>query len=95
MLSPELRDAIVEHARGASPNEACGLIAGRGGVPTRIIRCANTHPQPTTRYLIDPREQLRAKFFKLTSGTRAYNPETVFEKLESLEKMESVTTLFD
>jgi 2-methylcitrate dehydratase PrpD len=41
------------------------------------------------------REQLRAKFFKLTSATKAYNPETVFEKLESLEKMESVTTLFD
>jgi len=60
VLPPELRDAIVEQARGASPNEACGLIAGRGGVPTRIIPCANTHPQPTTRYLIDPREQLRA-----------------------------------
>jgi len=35
-------------------------MAGRRGVPSRIIRCANTHPQPTTRYLIDPREQLRA-----------------------------------
>ena len=50
----------MEHARGSSPNEACGLVAGRGGVAARIIPCANTHPQPTTRYLIDPREQLRA-----------------------------------
>ena len=50
----------MQHARGSSPNEACGLIAGRGGAATRIIQCANTHPQPTTRYLIDPREQLRA-----------------------------------
>ena len=25
-----------------------------------MIRCANVHPQPTTRYVIDPREQLKA-----------------------------------
>jgi proteasome lid subunit RPN8/RPN11 len=25
-----------------------------------VIRCANVHPTPTTRYLIDPREQLKA-----------------------------------
>ena len=27
---------------------------------SRVIRCANVHPTPTTRYVIDPREQLRA-----------------------------------
>ena len=26
----------------------------------RVIRCANAHPVPVTRYTIDPREQLRA-----------------------------------
>ena len=26
----------------------------------RVIRCANVHETPTTRYRIDPREQLRA-----------------------------------
>ena len=25
-----------------------------------MIRCVNVHPQPTTRYVIDPREQLAA-----------------------------------
>lgn len=25
-----------------------------------MIRCANAHPNPTTRYVIDPREQLKA-----------------------------------
>ena len=25
-----------------------------------MIRCANVHPTPTTRYVIDPREQLKA-----------------------------------
>jgi proteasome lid subunit RPN8/RPN11 len=25
-----------------------------------VIRCANVHPTPTTRYVIDPRQQLQA-----------------------------------
>ena len=41
------------------------------------------------------REQLRAKFLKATAGTKAYKPETVLERLESLERMESMTGLFD
>ncbi len=59
-LSRELRERIVAHARESAPNEACGLLAGRGGAATRLIRCANAHETPTTRYRIDPREQLRA-----------------------------------
>lgn len=55
-----MRDEIVAHARESAPHEACGLIAGRGGTPERVIRCANAHDAPTTRYRIDPREQLRA-----------------------------------
>jgi proteasome lid subunit RPN8/RPN11 len=55
-----LRDEIVAHARAEAPKEACGLVAGTGSTATRIIRCTNTHPNPVTRYTIDPREQLRA-----------------------------------
>ncbi|HEX9494456.1 MAG TPA: M67 family metallopeptidase [Candidatus Limnocylindria bacterium] len=55
-----LREEIVAHARGEAPKEACGLLAGTGGAVTRLIRCANVHPTPVTRYAIDPREQLRA-----------------------------------
>ena len=51
---------MVAHARDEAPREACGLLAGRGGGITRLIRCANVHPTPTTRYVIDPREQLKA-----------------------------------
>ena len=51
---------MVAHARDEAPREACGLLAGRGGGITRLIRCANVHPTPTSRYVIDPREQLRA-----------------------------------
>ena len=59
-LPAALRDEIVGHAGAEAPKEACGLIAGRDGRPTRVIRCANAHPAPVTRYSIDPREQLRA-----------------------------------
>ena len=59
-LPRAIRDEIVAHARAAAPNEACGLIAGRDGAPGRVIRCANVHEAPTTRYRIDPREQLKA-----------------------------------
>ncbi len=50
----------MAHARQEAPREACGLLAGKSGEITRVIRCANVHPTPTTRYAIDPREQLRA-----------------------------------
>ena len=50
----------MAHARAEAPKEACGLVAGAGFEARRIIRCANAHPTPVTRYAIDPREQLRA-----------------------------------
>ena len=50
----------MAHARAEAPKEACGLLAGRDGAPTRLIRCANVHATPVTRYAIEPREQLRA-----------------------------------
>ena len=59
-LPVELRDEILAHARAEAPKEACGLVAGTGSDARRIIRCANAHSAPVTRYAIDPREQLRA-----------------------------------
>jgi proteasome lid subunit RPN8/RPN11 len=55
-----VREDIVAHVRTQAPAEACGLLAGRNGSVSRVIRCANVHPTPTTRYVIDPREQLKA-----------------------------------
>ena len=59
-MSAALREEIVAHARSVAPQEACGLVAGKGDRATRVIRCANAHPAPVTRYAIDPREQLNA-----------------------------------
>ena len=54
-----LRDEMVAHARADHPDEACGLVAGIDGRPTRIIRMTNIARSPTF-YEMDPREQLRA-----------------------------------
>jgi proteasome lid subunit RPN8/RPN11 len=51
---------MFAHVRDEAPREACGLLAGNKGGVSRVIRCANVHPTPTTRYVIDPREQLKA-----------------------------------
>lgn len=51
-------DAIVAHARRDHPDEACGLVAGRDGRPTRVIEMTNAARSPTF-YEMDPLEQLR------------------------------------
>jgi proteasome lid subunit RPN8/RPN11 len=51
-------DAIVAHARRDHPDEACGMVAGAGGKPTRVIAMTNTARSPTF-YEMDSVEVLR------------------------------------
>lgn len=60
MLPAALRLEIVAHAQEASPHEACGLIAGRDGTATRVIRCPNTADDPLRRYVMDPTAVMQA-----------------------------------
>jgi proteasome lid subunit RPN8/RPN11 len=62
-LPGAIRDAIVEHARAAVPNEACGIVVGDGpaadgGVATRWVPLRNPLASPY-RYSIDPDDLLR------------------------------------
>ncbi|WP_157249968.1 Mov34/MPN/PAD-1 family protein [Nonomuraea typhae] len=57
-ISQELADKIVAHARADHPDEACGVIAGRNGVPERFIPMENAERSPTF-YRFDSMEQLR------------------------------------
>jgi proteasome lid subunit RPN8/RPN11 len=57
-----MRDAMVDHARAAVPNEACGIVVGDrpaadGGVPTRWLPLRNPLASPY-RYAIDPEDLL-------------------------------------
>ena len=62
-LPAALRDAIVEHARGDVPNEACGIVVGDGyaadgGLPVRWVPLRNI-VMSAFRYAIDPSDLLR------------------------------------
>ena len=50
---------IVSQARSEYPNEACGLLAGKDGVATKLYRMTNAERSPVI-YRMDPKEQLRA-----------------------------------
>lgn len=56
-LPADIRDKIVAHARHDHPDEACGIVAGRGGQPERVIEMDNAERSPTF-YRLDAIEQL-------------------------------------
>lgn len=47
-------DRVNEHCLSEKPREACGLLAGRGGVVSRAIPLPNVSPAPDRAYLADP-----------------------------------------
>lgn len=57
-LPREMVDRIVAHARRDHPDEACGVVAGRDGVATRVVEMENAERSPTF-YRFDAQEQLR------------------------------------
>jgi desampylase len=46
--------ALLAEARAAHPCEACGLLFGSDGAITAHRPAANVHPEPETRFEIDP-----------------------------------------
>jgi proteasome lid subunit RPN8/RPN11 len=48
-----------EHGLREFPNEACGLLAGRDGMPVKFFAMRNLDASPVS-YRLDPKEQLRA-----------------------------------
>jgi proteasome lid subunit RPN8/RPN11 len=58
-ISQSLVDEMVAHAREDLPNECCGMIGGRDGEATEVIRVANAAATPL-RYEMDPQEQYNA-----------------------------------
>jgi len=58
-LSRDHAGALIKHAEEESPNECCGLLAGRNGRVERVYPGTNVDHSPYT-YLMDPNEQLAA-----------------------------------
>jgi len=71
MQSIELRqihwDEIQAHLEKCLPFEGCGLFAGRGRLVTEVHRIRNVL-RSTTRFQMDPREQVRILFDFEQSG---------------------------
>jgi proteasome lid subunit RPN8/RPN11 len=58
-ISQQLVDAMVAHAREDLPNECCGMVGGRDGEATSVVRVENSAASPL-RYEMDPQEQYNA-----------------------------------
>lgn len=58
-ISQALIDEMVAHAREDLPNECCGMIGGRDGEATRVVRVENAAASPL-RYEMDPQGQYDA-----------------------------------
>jgi len=58
-ISRQLVEEMVAHAREDLPNECCGLVGGREGEASVVIRVANAACSPL-RYEMDPQEQYDA-----------------------------------
>jgi proteasome lid subunit RPN8/RPN11 len=58
-ISQSLIDEMVAHAREDVPNECCGMIGGRDGEATSVVRVENAAASPL-RYEMDPQGQFDA-----------------------------------
>jgi [CysO sulfur-carrier protein]-S-L-cysteine hydrolase len=58
-ISQSLIDEMVAHAREDLPNECCGMIGGRDGEATEVVRVGNAAASPL-RYEMDPQGQFDA-----------------------------------
>jgi proteasome lid subunit RPN8/RPN11 len=58
-ISQALIDEMVAHAREDLPDECCGMIGGRDGVATGVVRVENAAHSPL-RYEMDPQGQYDA-----------------------------------
>ncbi len=57
-LTRAMVDQVIAHARRDHPDEACGVIAGRDDMATRVVEMENAERSPTF-YRFDAQEQLR------------------------------------
>ena len=58
-LPRPIYDEIIEHARSGAPEEICGIISGRDGVATELVRARNEAENRVTDYWVDGGTLLR------------------------------------
>lgn len=60
LLLSNVKNSMILHARGSSPNECCGLVGGKDNLFTTYYPLANCAKEPTKNYFADPKELLLA-----------------------------------
>jgi proteasome lid subunit RPN8/RPN11 len=59
VIPGQIFEAILSHCRAGFPNEACGILAGKGNEVSEIYRMSNIERSQVS-YLMDPTEQFKA-----------------------------------
>lgn len=57
-IRQDLIKRIVEQAKQEFPNEACGILSGKGGKVEKVYQMSNIDKSSKT-FFMDPKEQLR------------------------------------
>jgi proteasome lid subunit RPN8/RPN11 len=52
-------DQVISHCKSVYPNEACGLLVGKGDTAEKIHKMTNIE-KSSVSYMLDPEEQFRA-----------------------------------
>lgn len=60
-LDDQTKAAIVSHAIGAYPAEACGLLGAEAEAVTSLYACANIAEDPSACYIVSPADQREAE----------------------------------
>ena len=58
IIKKEVRDRMIAHSKSELPNEACGILAGRGQEVQKIYEMENADKSPAT-FFMDAKEQLK------------------------------------
>ena len=59
-LSKSQKDGLIEYSKKEAPNEACGILAGKGGKVEKVYQMANTDKSSKT-FFMEPKEQLKVR----------------------------------
>ncbi|MEN2994581.1 MAG: M67 family metallopeptidase [Thermodesulfovibrio sp.] len=58
-IKREIFDEMIKYCKECLPYEACGILAGKDNVVTKIYKIKNTENSPVS-YFMEPRQQLLA-----------------------------------
>lgn len=67
-LAPDLLDTLHAEAARAAPDEACGILLGRGNQIDNIQPARNVHSMPETHFEIDPQTLIDAHRVQRSGG---------------------------